>query len=333
MANMIDIFRGDAFSVTSMTKAINLLPHSPTRIEQMGLFSEEPVDTTTVILEEMNGHVAILPTQVRGGPATINRQAKRSARSLVIPHIPLDDFISADSIQNVRSFGSETEVETMSKKVNGILQRMLAHHKLTLEYHRIGAIKGVILDADGSTTILNLFTEFGVTQNTLDFVLGTDTTVILLKVLSVKRTIEDALGFLTYDHIHAFAGKDFFDALVTHKLVKEAYARFLDGAVLRADSRGSFELGGVIFEEYRGTIDSIDFVPDKDCRFFPVGVPDLFVTNFGPGTWLDTVNTMGQPVFAQQYIPEGNKGVKLETESNPLSICTIPEVLVRGYTS
>ena len=40
----------------------------------------------------------------------------------------------------------------------------------TLEHLRIGAIKGQILDADGSAVIYDLFTEFGVTQHTeIDF--------------------------------------------------------------------------------------------------------------------------------------------------------------------
>jgi hypothetical protein len=82
----------------------------------------------------------------------------------------------------------------------------------TLEHLRIGAIKGQILDADGSAVIYDLFTEFGVTQHTeIDFDLDAASPapgVIKKKCHDIRRKIEDELGAQPYEHIHAICGAD-----------------------------------------------------------------------------------------------------------------------------
>ena len=49
---------------------------------------------------------------------------------------------------------------------------------LTIEHQRIGAVKGIVMDADGTTPLLNLFTEFGVTQEVYDMQLDVDATKV-----------------------------------------------------------------------------------------------------------------------------------------------------------
>ena len=81
----------------------------------------------------------------------------------MVPHIALEDTILADEVQNVRAFGSESMLEGVQAVVNQRMSEMATKMDATLEHLRIGAIKGQILDADGSAVIYDLFTEFGVT--------------------------------------------------------------------------------------------------------------------------------------------------------------------------
>src|SRR5690606_28024256 len=95
---------------------------------------------------------------------------KRTVRQLTVPHYQIDDTIMADEVQGVRAFGQESAVQTVFGLVN---DRMAEHVREsfdpTLEYQRIGALKGVILNGDGST-LYNLFTEFSVSPpSTVDF--------------------------------------------------------------------------------------------------------------------------------------------------------------------
>ena len=79
-----------------------------------------------------------------------------------MPHVALEDTILADEVQNVRAFGSESMLEGVQAVVNQRMGEMATKMDATLEHLRIGAIKGQILDADGSAVIYDLFTEFDV---------------------------------------------------------------------------------------------------------------------------------------------------------------------------
>ena len=55
----IDIFHDDAFSLSSLTAAINDQPHVPGRITSQGLFAEEGITTTTVQIEKDGDSLAL----------------------------------------------------------------------------------------------------------------------------------------------------------------------------------------------------------------------------------------------------------------------------------
>ena len=331
MSNILDLFKKDAFNLTSLTQSINMLPYKPSRIGAMGLFESHGVNTTSVVVEEQDGVLALLPTQIRGAnTASKAKKPPRRARSFIVPHIPHEDTILAASLQDVRAFGSATQLESVAQIVNDRLAQMRQSHEVTLEYHRIGAIQGDIKDADGATTIYNLFTEYDVTRVSVAFALTVATTDVRAKCLAVIRAIEEALGAVMYDHIHAFCGKDWFEAFIGHEYVRDAYHRWRDSENLRNDPRRGFEFGGIIFEEYRGSIGSVDFVADNEANFFPVGVPGLFKTLNAPADFIETVNTIGVPIYAKQERLKFDKGIEIHTQSNPLCICTQPLTLVQG---
>ena len=198
----------------------------------------------------------------------------------------------------------------------------------------MGALKGVILDADG-TTIYDLYSEFGITAKSVNFVLGTAGTEVLLKVLEVKRHMEDNLKGEFMSGIHCLCSSGFFDALTTHAKVKEAYARWKQGQILFSDNRTHFSFGGVTFEEYRGQATDADgnvrkFIADDEAHFFPLGTATTFRTYFAPADFNETANTLGLPLYAKQEPRKFGRGTDLHTQSNPLPVCLRPEILVKG---
>ena len=75
----------------------------------MNLFPQKSVRTRNIAVEEMNGVLNLLPTQIPGGNATVGTRGKRKMRSFTIPHIPHDDVVLPEEVQGIRAFGSETE--------------------------------------------------------------------------------------------------------------------------------------------------------------------------------------------------------------------------------
>jgi hypothetical protein len=338
--SVLDVFNNNAFSMLSITDRVNRQPFVPGRVGRLGIFEEKGVYTTFIAVEEHNGLLSLIPSTPRGGPGSENAHIKNKIRNLSIPHLELTDTVMADEVQNVRQFGTDDQLATVQAVMDMRIAEMLPKHDATVEFGRIGAVRGIILDADGSTVIYNLFTEFGQTQQTLDFTLGTTTTDMIGNLTIVAGLIEDSLGAAVYDHIHAFVGKTWWAKFISHPKVATAYQYYQATGQnmnpLREDLRyAGFTFGNITIEQYRGKVSGVAFMPDSEAQFFPVGVPGLYKTYFAPADFIDTVNTLGLPRYAMQdALPfDPQKGRRIRTQSNPLSICTRPEVLIKGTTS
>lgn len=325
----LDIFNDDAFGLVSLTKSINEQPHVPGRIGELGLFSEEGVNTTTVAVEKLGDTLALVPAGERGTPADNVKGDKRTMVDFRAIHLPQRSTIGADEIQGVRAFGSESELET----IQGIVAKRLAKHRrsldATIEYQRIGAIKGQILDADGSTVLVDIFNRFGLVQQTKVMALGVDATKVRVKINEAKRLMEDALGNAVYRSARALCSASFFDAFVAHPNVEKFFLNWQAAADQRGDVRPGFLFGDVWWEEYRGKVGSTSFIADGDAYLVPEGVPDLFVTSYAPADYVETANTIGLPYYSKQELMRMGKGIELESQSNPISLCTRPRASIK----
>src|SRR5690606_16925791 len=88
MVTMINPFDAGGYSLAEMTEAINILPNVYTRLGQMGLFRFEGVTQRSVIIEQAEGVLNLLPTVPLGGPATVANRDTRAMRSFTLPWIP-----------------------------------------------------------------------------------------------------------------------------------------------------------------------------------------------------------------------------------------------------
>jgi len=331
---ILNPFDTDAFNMVSLTNAINILPNNYGRVRELGLFPGKGVRTRTVIVEEQNGILNLLPTLPPGAPGTQNKMGKRTVRSFTIPHIPVDDVILPQEYEGIRAFGMETEIAALAQVMNDHLQTAKNKFAITLEHLRMGALKGIILDADGST-IYNLYTEFGITQKTVSFALSSSSTNVAAKCREVLRHMEDNLKGEVMTEVRCLVDEGYFDALIAHDSVKEVFLNH-SAAVqyLGGDPRKEFKFGGITFEEYRGVATDLEgtarqFIADNEGHAFPMGTMNTFQTLFAPADFNETVNTLGLELYAKQEERKFGRGIDLHAQSNPLPICYRPGVLVK----
>lgn len=328
--SIVDVFRSDAFSLVSLTDAINKAPYKPGRIGALGLFRESGMTTIDAAIEEKDGQLELIESSPRGGPASQLVANKRRARIFRAIHLERDSTIYADAIQGVRAFGSESEVQALQPIVDDRLATLRAMHEVTLEWLRFGAIKGLILDADGTTVLYNLFTEFGVSQQTYTMSLLASAAVLRAQAVAIQRLIEDELGNEVVSGYRAFCGDDFFDTLIDHPNVSANLVN-QESAQLRQDLRRTgFEYGGIKWENYRGRVSGNDFVETDEAYVVPEGTANVFRTYFAPADMLETVNTVGLPMYAKTvFDPELNRWVKIHSQSNPLPLLQRPRAVVK----
>lgn len=337
---LLNPYNTDAFNMVSLTQAINLLPNNYGRLREMNLFPVKGIRTRTMVIEEKHGVLNLLPTKPVGSPGTVGKIGKRKVRSFVIPHIPHDDVILPDEYQDVRAFGSETQLQTLSGVMTDKLQTMQNKHVITLEHLRWGALKGKILDADASE-LFNLYTEFEITAKSINFVLGTDTTDVAKKCREVVRHVEKNLRGEVMKNVHAMVSEEFFDKLIAHPNVEKFFLNHVAGLqriVEGADPRKGFAFGGIVFEEHVGNAPDPDgnsrrFIAANEGHAFPFGTQDTFSTVCAPADMIQFTNTKGQLFYASREIRDHGRGVDIHTQSNPLPICSRPGVLVKLTTT
>ena len=320
------VFNEDLFTLERLTGTVQDIAYTPQRITQLGWFEEEGIDTTDVWLEYGSDSIKLIPVQQRGSTPETVVQLKSKGRSFSTFHLPERSVLLASAVQNVRLFGSDNQLAGMDAKIAKLQRRHKRNILYTEENMKLGCIKGIILDADGSTELLNLFDEMGVQQNTHRFNLETSTTV-RSDVVGIKRKVEKELGGLGYTGIRVLCGPNYFDKFVENKDVKAQYTRYMDSEVNRDDVRGGFRYGSLIWEEYRGT--SEVKIEDDGAYAVPEGVDGLFQSYYAPADYNETVNTIGLPMYCKGWPVEGDKGMKIETQSNPLHICTRPRAIVK----
>ena len=56
---------------------------------------------------------------------------------------------------------------------------------------------------------------------------------------------------------------------------------------------------------------------------------ERFITRYAPADYMETVNTIGLPLYAKQELMRMNKGVELEAQSNPLNLRTKPRAVIK----
>lgn len=334
---LLDVFSGDGFSWQELTDNFIKLPYQPMRLGELGLFQEAGVRTTSIDVEAKDGRLSLIQSSPRGAPGTDPLgSVKRTLRTFKTYHFERESKVLADEVQGIRAFGSQTEFMQVEALVNERLAELRPMHEVTLEYHRVNALKGILLDADGST-LKNLFTEFGVSQQSQDFAFTTATTNVRNVIIQAIRKSEAELGGLVALGYRGFCSAEWFDAFVGHATVVTAH-QFQESQVLRDDLRAAFRFGKVDWEEYRGSVarpDSIGgaaaFIEADVAYLVPITAPSTFVTRFSPGDFEEAVNTPGLPLYSKQVPdPSGlNKMRLLHTQSNFISLCLRPRAVIR----
>ena len=331
---VFDVFNRDAFGIVSMTLAIDKAPVAQNRLGSMGIFEEKGIPTTSVLIEERNGSLKLIKTAARGTMPVGRTEDKRTVRSLVIPHIPELDSLMAEDLQNIRSFGQESQLQAISAAVNDKLIDIKERYEATWEYHRLGAIKGQLMEADGQTVLFDYFDEFGIEQKVFQLSRAdlADPNSNAIKLLShkIRRYMKRALGGTMFKSIRVFIGAELLDAMTTSPEFKKAYDRFQDSDKIRdGQAEEGFPYAKIMWEELGTYLGDIPYIADDEGYGLPMGTKGLFKRYNAPGTFMETVNTKGKPIYVKQKRLDFDTGVKFLSQSSPLHLPTRPGALFK----
>lgn len=341
---MVSIVDDPRFTRRELTQAINVFPRLYGFLGRLGIFgaNPEPIDTTFVSIVKNNGSLSLIPVKSRQGDTNKNSKDKDQKITIEVPHLPLDDSINAEDMQNLElhlantSNGTVNPVETFMAKLTSQMKGMSRKHDITHEFYRANALNGYIKDSDGST-LVDLYTLFGLTranfQQNID--LGTASTDITGAMMAINDSIEDKISDDEIGLVdrgmqvtsYGIASPEFFRALINHDKVKAAY-QFQQGQPnpLRDDLRQiGFVYGGTLWYNYNAKVGATPFVTAGKALIVPAGTMNTFEEYAAPANYNDTVNTLGEPKYAKIIERLNGKGADLETQSNRLALTKRPD--------
>lgn len=351
--NILNVFNQDAFGVISLTNAVNDITPQYGYLGALGLFQDEGVMQRSVAVDFDPVTNQLLPQSQWGGPGVANKTAKGRSRSYSLPHFPVVDSILASDLQGRRRPGSDAVQDAqwiLGKKMREMKMKL----EQTLEWMRLGVLKGGIVADGNGTTILDIYGDFGISQTSTSFILGTAGTDVMGKIATVKRLSLTALRGELMSGFVALCSDGFYDAFVSHANVKTAFTYFQNnnGQNLAGDYSGGsatgtaqglftgvpgFKFGGVTWINYSGAVtdsagNSQPMVDTNSAYLVPMGT-SIFRNWYAPADYMETVNTEGMPFYAKQRLMEFDKGIQVECQSNPLPICLKPAVIQKVTVS
>lgn len=309
------------YGVRPMTEAINKLPANPTIIRSLGIFKPEYLSTTSVAVESKDGVLTLVAAKPRGTPgdpvATTSRGNRQSFEML---HLPKNDVVRADDVQNVRSFGSDNKAQTVAEKVNDTLAEMKSDIEYTREHLMLGAIKGKILDADG-TPLVDIYDRFGLSRKTINWNLSSDAANVGKMIDSAVTDLSKKRGGEPVDGWIVLCSPEFMQAVIYHKTVTALYERFQDGKTYReGDTNVGFKHKNLEFIQYDHEFESGLKIKAGEAEIFPKGTRKTFREYFAPADINSAVNTKALPYYAsREPLPHG-KGWDIHAQSNPLPL-------------
>lgn len=317
----------NVFGIRPLTEAINKLPSNPTIIRQLGLFKPTPLTTTYVSIESKENELTLVEAVPRGTAGQAVQSKRGNPLTFDVLHLPKDDVVRADDVQNVRVFGSGNKIETVASRVNDKLEQMKLDIELTREHLMLGALMGKLLNADG-TQMIDLYDRFGIERKEYTLALSNEKTVLGKEIDEIKTAQGKLLRGEALSGYIVLASEAFMQAFIYHKSIYDVYTRFESGfKAYEGDTNIAFKYKGIEFIQYNHEFASGEKIADGEAILIPKGTRNTFREYFAPADMNATVNTLALPYYASRAKLDHDKGWSLHAQSNPLPLVLRPELV------
>lgn len=339
---------GNGFQLVDWTQEINNLDNQAGLIGGMDLFRTQGTSQTAIVFDKSMNDTTLLPqVSRRSRDTTKGNDRKVETFSLPLAYFKHSDYITPEDIQGWRMPGTPDSPEQLARVRVQKLTDMRAQVEQSLEYMKLQAAKGIMKTPDGAV-IADMFTQFGITQQVIDFDLGDASTDVNAKISQLKRYLQTNLktGSTIGGGIRVVVDGSFFDKLVSHPMIRQAYLYYASQVEINRNSTNQFMAWGSVDQfTYKGvtfiTYDHIFKLPNDTTEVavatdtghvLPV-VNDLFRGYYGPSNKLGGANGVGVEMFAYEFTDPKDEFHEMQVETSPLYFVTQPQVLVKLTSS
>lgn len=333
-----------------VTNIVSDMPVLYGQVMDMNLFQFRGAYTNTVAIDRTNYTPGIIPASPWCCDSKITQGSPtRNLYPITIPHTHIEDALWACDLNGVRgqNTGLQVSYASVAQERAKVLMRMRMNMDITMEYRMLSALKGEVLDADGSNVLLNIYELFGVTQQSQDIPLATAGSDVLGAFReAVRKSRAGARSFIPQRWV-VLCGKNFFDKLVSHDSIKSLWNLCCERQATTMNDMSNFMfnlLPNVSIMEYTGTVarnpitgEDVEYFGDDEALMFPM--PAAGQENYellaAPPMTLNYVNTQASSVYyfwEKLLCPRGEtdpEGISFYGEMNVLPIVKHPGAIIR----
>lgn len=334
--NIIDIFRDDTFSMTSMTEALEKVYAPTSDMINSGMFTPNPINTPHLLFDMKERHFNILPVLERGAPLPYRTFSKGARIAFDTFKIGEGAKLRASELAYLLQFGTADKMIAGAQREIAVRQQaLLTDIDATLEHMALAAVDGRLIDKDG-TVIVDFFDAFGLTRNpTVDFALATLKDGDLKEKITqtVNRPMRRSAAGARFSTIEGWCGDAAWDALLKNPEVRESQKnRRESGLENNSNLVEIIDFGGVKWRNYVQDAEGKLKIDDDEIKFIPGGKGNtVFQDVRAPGETFDDLGTFGREIYSRVLLDEKrNEGIELEAMTYRLLLCTRPEMLRFG---
>ena len=335
--------------VTDWTDDIVNLPTLSGVVNGMNLFKERGTAATSITFTRDNRDYTLLPANDRRlRDQSAGKKRTYDTFALALPYFNHKDTLTTEDVLEYREWNDPNNQMSVARAQAAAVEDMRIRGDQSKEYMKLSALKGVTVDPSGNT-LADMFTEFGESQDSVDFLLGTAGTDVTAKIHAVIRACDaNNRSGLSINMPVVLCGNTFFDKLVSHADVEAAYLQYLNAGTQRLrDNLFDFTTSGAIPSfEHRGMI-FINYAPSfalpDGTTGTPIGASDGYVIHSqardlyrgynGPPNKFSKIGQPGAPMYLYEWMQDRDNGLDFELEMAPLYFMTNPLMSVKVTTS
>ena len=328
------------FQVVDRTNELLLLPQNWTLMNDSGMWNEEFLTTKTVTFEERNGSLSIVKDQIEGTRPQTTGNDLRKLHSYPMTHHPmLDALLPQDIAQVLRPGALSPELDSKERALMWKMEKIRKSYDRTLNFARFRTLANGDLWSPNGTVAGNLYTDFGVTRQSVNFDLANASSDIIAKCEQVISNFQSqATEGQEIQRVVAYCSGGFFSALIAHPRVQAAYNLYAVQAPqqISRDRAGNmglyrrFVFSNIEFIEVTQSIDGTPLVDTDKAVFVADDGDGAFMSYFGPAQRFGYVNTQAERNYLWVYEDPRGTQVTLEAEMNMINIMRRPGFVSGG---
>lgn len=337
MALVVDIFNQNGWgAIEFQQQIVERVDFKPQLLGQLSIFDPIYSRSRSIGVASRDKTLALIPTSADGAPPEELNVQGADLRMFRSVRLAKGSTINAAELAGVLALPFDMQTKDVTQEVTDRTGNILGDLELTWEHMRLGAIQGKVLDANGTTVLVNWFDEWGIAEPAeVNFALSTEATDVRKKCRDIKRAMmKAAKGVWTpATRVYCLCGDTFFDALLNHPQIKETKLGTDRAATIEnVEGYSSIDIEGITFINYQGTDNGSTIAIDTNkARFFPVGARGAFQVAWSPANeFKPYLNQRGQEYYGLMLEDTSGRQAwdRVEIYSYPLYICTRPEMLL-----